>query len=147
MLIKNCVRLLALSSVLVLLGWSCSSQGTEVNEPPLEAELNRPNILWIVGENLNLDLGIYGEELVATPNLDSLVRRGTTFTRAYNQGSWSGAVCVASRTMLVTGLLRPIGLWIAAGRAELEPTNDTTGHATCSMRHRFSLRFSRGLEP
>ena len=26
-----------------------------------------------------------------------------TFTHAYNQGSWSGAVCVASRTMLVTG--------------------------------------------
>ena len=33
-------------------------------EPPL------PNILWIVGESL--DLGIYGEENVATPNLDRL---------------------------------------------------------------------------
>ena len=29
--------------------------------------------------------------------------RGLTFTHAYNQGSWSGAVCVASRTMLNTG--------------------------------------------
>jgi len=37
------------------------------------------------------------------PNLDRLVKNGTTFTHTYNMGSWSGAVCVASRTMLVTG--------------------------------------------
>ena len=28
---------------------------------------------------------------------------GTSFDRAYNMGSWSGAVCVASRHMLNTG--------------------------------------------
>jgi hypothetical protein len=37
------------------------------------------------------------------PNLDRLVGRGTTFTHAYNMGAWGGAVCVASRAMLVTG--------------------------------------------
>ncbi len=47
---------------------------------------------------------------VQTPNLDRLVAGGVTFTHAYNQGSWSGAVCVASRTMLNTGLF----LWNAA---------------------------------
>ena len=41
--------------------------------------------------------------LTETPNLDRLARRGVTFTHAYNQGGYHGAVCVASRTMLVTG--------------------------------------------
>ena len=40
---------------------------------------------------------------IDTPNLDRLMNSGTSFTRAYNMGSWSGAVCVASRHMLNTG--------------------------------------------
>ena len=36
----------------------------------------RPNILWIVGENLKLDLGCYGAKNVRTPNLDNLAARG-----------------------------------------------------------------------
>lgn len=40
---------------------------------------------------------------VRTPNLDRLAARGTTFTHAFNQGSWTGAVCVASRAMLTSG--------------------------------------------
>ncbi len=40
---------------------------------------------------------------VHTPNLDRLVRRGITFTHCFNQGSWTPAVCVASRAMLNTG--------------------------------------------
>jgi len=40
---------------------------------------------------------------VQTPNLDRLVKAGTTFTHAYNMGAWSGAVCVPSRTMLNPG--------------------------------------------
>ena len=45
----------------------------------------------------------FGHTDIDTPNLDRLAKRGTTFTRAYNMGSWSGAVCVASRTMLISG--------------------------------------------
>ncbi|MCB1707051.1 MAG: sulfatase-like hydrolase/transferase, partial [Halioglobus sp.] len=44
-----------------------------------------------------------GNTEIETPNLDRLVARGTTFTHAYNMGSWSGAVCVASRMMLNSG--------------------------------------------
>ena len=44
-----------------------------------------------------------GNREVQTPNLDRLVRSGVTFTHAYLQGSWTGAVCVASRTMLNSG--------------------------------------------
>ena len=40
---------------------------------------------------------------VKTPNIDRLAQNGTLFTNAYNQGSYSGAVCIASRNMLNTG--------------------------------------------
>ncbi|MCP4191937.1 MAG: sulfatase-like hydrolase/transferase [Planctomycetaceae bacterium] len=64
----------------------------------------RPNILFIFADDQCYQtIGeIVGDE-IETPNLDRLVRQGLTFTRTYNMGSWSGAVCVASRTMLNTG--------------------------------------------
>ena len=43
----------------------------------------RPNILWIVGENLKLDLGCYGAKNVKTPNLDGLAAEGVRFTRVF----------------------------------------------------------------
>ena len=44
-----------------------------------------------------------GNAEVQTPHLDGLVREGTSFTNAYNMGAWNGAVCVASRTMILSG--------------------------------------------
>lgn len=38
-----------------------------------------PNILWIVGENLKLDLGCYGAKNVKTPNLDRLASQSLEF--------------------------------------------------------------------
>lgn len=65
----------------------------------------RPDIVVILADDLTPD-GIHalGNPEVKTPNLDRLIARGTTFTQAHIQGSWTGAVCVASRTMLMTGL-------------------------------------------
>ena len=65
---------------------------------------DRPNILFIFADDQSFNtIHALGNSEVQTPNLDRLVKNGTTFTHAYNMGSWSGAVCVASRTMLVTG--------------------------------------------
>jgi len=70
----------------------------------------RPNILFIFADDQTYEgIRALGNDEVETPNLDKLVARGVTFTHAYNQGSWTGAVCVASRTMLNTGLF----LWHA----------------------------------
>ena len=44
-----------------------------------------------------------GTPLLQTPNLETLVERGMTFTRCYTMGSMSGAVCAPSRAMLLTG--------------------------------------------
>lgn len=64
----------------------------------------RPNILFIFADDLAFDaVGFHGNHVVQTPTLDGLARRGAVFTHAYNMGAWSGAVCVASRTMLNTG--------------------------------------------
>ena len=66
---------------------------------------DKPNILFIFADDLAYDaVGAYGNDQVKTPNLDRLASQGVTFTSAYNQGGWHGAVCVASRTMLNTGL-------------------------------------------
>ncbi len=65
---------------------------------------DRPNVLFLFADDQAFDtLAALGNKEIKTPNLDRLVAKGTTFTRAYNMGSWSGAVCVASRTMLNTG--------------------------------------------
>jgi arylsulfatase A-like enzyme len=64
----------------------------------------KPNFLFIISDDqAPTSIGALGDPEIKTPNLDRLVRRGTTFTHCFNQGSWSGAVCVASRTMLITG--------------------------------------------
>jgi len=81
----------------------------------LGAEKDKPNILFIFADDQCFEtLRSLGCDEIQTPNLDRLVRGGVTFTHAYNQGAWHGAVCVASRTMLNTGRF----LWNAR---DLEP--------------------------
>lgn len=64
----------------------------------------KPNILVIITDDQTYEsIGALNNPDIQTPNLDRLTRQGTTFTHAYNQGSWSGAVSVASRSMLITG--------------------------------------------
>lgn len=63
-----------------------------------------PNVLFVFADDQAFHtIAALGNDEIQTPHLDRLVRRGLTFTHAYNQGAWGGAVCVASRTMLVTG--------------------------------------------
>ncbi len=67
-------------------------------------QAEKPNILFIFADDQCYEtIRAFGHTDIETPHLDRLVKEGTTFTHAYNMGSWSGAVCVASRTMLNTG--------------------------------------------
>lgn len=64
----------------------------------------KPNILFIFADDMAPNtIHALGNQEIVTPNLDQLSETSTVFTHAYNSGSWSGAVCVASRTMLQTG--------------------------------------------
>jgi arylsulfatase A-like enzyme len=70
---------------------------------PLTAA-DKPNVLFIFTDDQSYEtVRAFGHTDIDTPNLDRLADRGTTFTHAYNMGAWGGAVCVASRSMLVTG--------------------------------------------
>ena len=60
----------------------------------------RPNILWIVGENLKLDLGCYGAKNVRTPNLDGLAANGMRYTHAFS----TSPVCAPSRSAFFVGM-------------------------------------------
>lgn len=89
-----------LSGIMMLLALSCESVRKDVPGTNPNAALTTPNILWIVGENLNLDLGIYGEPLVATPHLDSLGRNGMVYTHVFS----TSPVCAPSRSAFMTGM-------------------------------------------
>ncbi|MCL7762586.1 sulfatase-like hydrolase/transferase [Polaribacter sp. Z014] len=64
----------------------------------------KPNIVFIFTDDQTYSsIHALGNLEISTPTMDKMVKEGTTFTHAYNMGSWSGAVCAASRAMLNTG--------------------------------------------
>ncbi len=65
------------------------------------AETRKPNIIFILSDDLAQgDIGVYGQKLIRTPNLDRMAAEGTRFTQAY----CGTTVCAPSRTSLITGL-------------------------------------------
>jgi arylsulfatase A-like enzyme len=91
----------SLSALLLAGGWLLIGFAMEAAEP---RGADRPDILFLFADDLTYEaVRCFGHADIDTPHLDRLAARGTVFSHAYNMGSWSGAVCVASRTMLVTG--------------------------------------------
>ena len=69
------------------------------------ADESRPNILFIIADDQSpFDLGIYRpESKLYTPTIEKLASEGVVLDQAYQMGSWEGAVCKPSRTMVMTG--------------------------------------------
>src|SRR5688572_18938820 len=61
---------------------------------------DRPNILWLIGEDFSPHLGCYGEKHVSTPNLDRLAGRVVRYTSFFT----TAPVCSASRSAFMTGM-------------------------------------------
>lgn len=106
---------IALKTILVCLLGVCLVTGSSV------AQKKRPNILFIlVDDQSPFDLTAYNPaSKLSTPHLNKLAAEGMVFDGAYHMGAWMGAVCTASRTMLMTGR----SLWKLPHQANPNNTN------------------------
>lgn len=60
----------------------------------------RPNIVWIVPEDMNFELGAFGDDLARTPHIDRLADEGVRFNNTFA----TAGTCAPSRAALITGM-------------------------------------------
>ncbi len=60
----------------------------------------RPNIVWIVVDDMSANFSCYGEKTIQTPHVDRLATEGLRFTRAYA----TSPVCSTFRSAMITGM-------------------------------------------
>lgn len=77
-----------ISVLLLLLAFGCKK------------EVIKPNFVFIIIDDQNMELSCFGKDYIKTPNLDHLASEGIRFSHAYVQQ----AVCAASRASFLTGL-------------------------------------------
>ncbi len=108
--------------------------------PASGEEEQPPNILWIAGENISLDLGCYGQENVHTPNLDRLAADGARYTNVYS----TAPVCAPSRAALMTGFYQtttgmhpmpPLEYDLPPGVSPLTHRLQDVGYFTANVTH------------
>ncbi len=61
---------------------------------------HRPNILWLIAEDMGPELSAYGYDGIDTPNIDGLAAAGTMYTHAFA----TAPVCSPSRSAFMTGM-------------------------------------------
>ena len=81
---------------------SCSeiSVKKSSNKHILSRESEKLNVLFIVADDLNCDLGAYGNVFIKTPNIDRLAKKGILFENAHIQYP----LCGPSRASFMTGM-------------------------------------------
>ncbi len=70
------------------------------SDAPVGAPEVRPNVVWIVADDMSFEIGAFGDPLARTPNLDRLAREGVRYTNAFA----TAGVCAPSRAALITGM-------------------------------------------
>ena len=87
----------------------------------------RPNVLWIVVDDMSPNFSCYGETVIQTPHVDRLAAEGVRFTRSYA----TSPVCSTFRSALITGMY--------------QTTTGTHHHRSGRVEHHISL--PAGVKP
>ncbi|MFZ4647973.1 MAG: sulfatase-like hydrolase/transferase, partial [Gemmataceae bacterium] len=61
--------------------------------------VSRPNIVWIIVDDMSANFSCYGEKTIRTPHVDNLAAQGTRFAKAFV----TAPVCSPCRSALITG--------------------------------------------
>ena len=93
---KNIVNIQLFIALFCLYGCSYDSKKDKLISHTAE----KLNVLLIIADDLNCDLGAYGNSVVKTPNIDRLAERGVLFENAHNQYP----LCGPSRASFMTGM-------------------------------------------
>lgn len=88
-----------------VLGAAMLATGTIQAQPccPSPAS-DRPNIIWIMTEDMGLDIECFGMQGVKTPNLNKMAQEGVRYTRTY----CANPICSPSRSAMMTGVHQTI---------------------------------------
>lgn len=85
--------------VLGISAWILAGCGKKEEVAQVE-EVKPPNIIYILADDLGYnDVGVYGQKIIETPNIDALATQGIRFTQHYS----GSPVCAPSRCVLLTG--------------------------------------------
>ena len=85
---------------LALLGATSLLTLTAASAADISISPTKPNVVFIIADDVGRNLGCYGDTMAKTPNINDLAQSGVKFTRAYGQG----AVCTPSRNSFLSGL-------------------------------------------
>jgi len=90
---------------------------------PTRAARVKPNFLFIICDQLGLDaIAAHGGKDAATPNLDRLVARGTTFIQSHS----TNPVCSPARSSLMTGCM-PVETGVISNGRPIHPSRLNMG--------------------
>ena len=100
LIVKNFTKIQSFIALFCIYSYSVSSQIEKSNDKSIIQSSNKLNVLLIIADDLNCDLGAYKNLIVKTPNIDRLAQRGVLFENAHNQYP----LCGPSRASFMTGM-------------------------------------------